>query len=426
MFGRMISARTWRRPAVRRSAWVMASQCASSLTSLLVTVAVARSVGAEEFGVFALGFLGQTTALALTRAVVMQPLAIRFTLRRDDQPGAVRACASAALVIGAIAGVIVAGIGVRIGGDAMRVLTVIGVCLPGMMLQDLCRFAAFTRGVPAKAAVNDLVWLVAQLVVTGILMSRDPGAAELTAAWAGAGCVAAIYGVVQMSAFPGRGALAFVLRHRDLGGAFATEFLMLRGVTYLVVVCLVPLVGVAAAGGLRAVMTLYGPYTTMAFGAASAALSEGSRLLARRPDRFVSTQRLVGVGLALCASFWGVALLVMPSSWGRAALGDSWTYAAPLILPVTATQVARGLAAGSLMGLRVASAAAAIIRLRVVVSVATLAFGLLGALRGVGAAAWGIAVATGLLAGLAWLALGRLQVVDEPAAARPSSRSLLG
>jgi hypothetical protein len=116
----------------------------------------------------------------------------------------------------------------------------------------------------------------------------------------------------------------------------------------------------------------------------------------------------------------------MPSSWGRAALGDSWTYAAPLILPVTTTQVARGLAAGSLMGLRVASAAAEIIRLRVVVSIATLAFGLLGALRGVEAAAWGIAAATAILAVLAWQALGRQQIVNEPAGPSPSSRSLLG
>lgn len=400
---------------------MLASQCASSLTSLLVTVAVARSVGADEFGVFALGFLAQTSVLALTRAVVMQPLAIRFSTSRDDRLVAVGASASAALAIGAVAGVVVAGVGAQLGGDSTGVLLVIGVCMPGMMLQDLCRFAAFTLGVPGRAAANDLVWLGVQLALTGLALAGDLGAAGLTAAWAGAGCVAAMYGVVQVSAVPGRGGMAFVLHHRDLGGAFATEFLMLRGVTYLVVACLVPLVGVAAAGGLRAVMTLYGPYTTISFGIASAALSEGSRLLARRPDRFVSTQRLVGAGLALCALCWGLALLAMPSGWGRAALGDSWAYAAPLILPVTVTQVARGVASGSLMGLRVASAAATIVRLRVVVSVATLALGVLGALHSVEAAAWGIAAATALLAVLAWQALGRQGIGREVAPASPST-----
>jgi hypothetical protein len=206
---------------------------------------------------------------------------------------------------------------------------------------------------------------------------------------------------------PRSGGLAFVARHRDLGGAFATEFLVLRGATYLVVVCLVPVVGIAAVGGLRAVMTLYGPFTTIVFGTSSAALTEGSRLLARRPERFVRSQRLVGKALAVSAGAWGVALMVMPSSWGRALLGESWAHAAVLILPVTVAQVAQGLAAGSMMGLRVLSAGRTIVRLRVVVSLATLVLGLLGAASGVVLAAWGMATAQWILAVLAWQALGR-------------------
>lgn len=406
----------WRRPVARRGAWVLASQSLSSLTTFAVTILVARSVDAGVFGTFTLGLMAYLVVLSLARALVMQPLAIRQSTRPDGGEEWLGAAAAAALAIGAVSGAALACYGVLSGGADGRLFLVFAVCMPGTMLQDLWRFAFFAMAEPRKAAANDLVWLVVQLIGSSIVLSDGATAAQLTAAWGGAGCVAAVVGIAQARCWPGGGGAAFVRRHRDLGGTFIAEFLIIRGWQYAAAVLVMPIVGVAAVGGLRGVATIFGPYTTMAFGLGTAALSEGSRLLSRHPARFVASQRVLGLGMAAMAGLWGLVLATMPSAWGRALLGATWQQAASLVAPVAIGQMAIGSATGCLIGLRVLAAGGTIVRLRLVTAIATLALGVLGAFGGIVAAAWGIAGGNLLLAVGAWRRLGQADLPGHPSA----------
>lgn len=401
------SAGILRRPAARRSAWVAFSQCVTSLSSFLLAVLVGRTSTAEAFGYFTLGFLAYVTVLSLARALVMEPLAIRYGVTATDPAGVITSAASAALGVGTMAGAVLAACALVASGEMGRVLFMIGLILPGLIMQDFWRFAFFTLATPRKAAASDCLWFALQVASSGLVLVTGASVVRLVAAWGCAGCVAAAWGIAQARVRPGGGGTEFVRQHRALGGAFLTDFLVMRGTSYAVVVALVPMVGAAAVGGLRGVLVLYGPYTTVLFGIASSVLAEGGRFLARRPDHFLGSQRLISLAMALLAALWGLALLAMPATWGRAVLGDTWRVASPLILPVGAGQVASGLAAGSLMGLRVLAAGRALVRVRVLGAATTLVLGVLGALHGVTAAAWGMTCGALVLAIGAWLMLAR-------------------
>ena len=72
---------TLRSPAGRRSGWVIVDQGVSSLTNLMASMLVARSVTEQLFGAFSFGILIYIIVVNLTRALVSQPLAIRVSAR---------------------------------------------------------------------------------------------------------------------------------------------------------------------------------------------------------------------------------------------------------------------------------------------------------------------------------------------------------
>jgi hypothetical protein len=275
------------------------------------------------------------------------------------------------------------------------------------LLQDSYRFACFVAAQPRRAAANDGVWLAGQVLLTGLVLAGTQTVAWLTGAWAGGGCLAAAWALHRVGLRPLRHGLAFAVGHRDLGWRFAGEFVVLSGTSYLVVLIIAPIVGVAEVGAIRGAATLFGPYTTVIFGVASAALSEGSRLAAQRPDRFVPTLGLLGAGLGALAALWGLALMIMPSAWGRALLGDTWSSTEGLLPILTVGQTAVGVACGALLGLRVNARAGEILRLRVVVAASTLGLALFGAQWGASGALVGTASSQWLLAAGAWRTLSR-------------------
>lgn len=385
----------------------MASQSVSSLSTLLATTVVARSVDAVAFGRFSLAFVTFFMVQSLGRAFVLQPLAIRFGARGASATEAVGAAVGASVSVGALAGAVLAPAALAVGGEFGSVLLVVAVCLPLLLLQDSYRFACFVAAQPRRAAASDCLWLAGQVLLTGLVLAGTPTVALLTGAWAGGGCLAAAWALRRIGLRSLGNGLAFAVAHRDLGWRFAGEFVVLNGTSYLVILIIAPIVGVAGVGAIRGGTTLFGPFTTVLFGITSAALSEGSRLAARRPDRFVPTLRLLSAGFGVLAASWGLVLMVMPSAWGRALLGDTWSSTHDLLPLLTIGQAAVGVACGAMMGLRVSARAGEILRLRVMVAASTLALALFGAQWGASGALAGTALSRWLLAAGAWRTLGR-------------------
>ena len=98
---------SWRllRRGGRRLGWGAADQGMSSLTNFLLSVYVARTLGAVAFGAFSLAYVTYAFALNASRGLCTDPFVVRFsgtylpTWRR-----AVARCTGTALIVGLVTG----------------------------------------------------------------------------------------------------------------------------------------------------------------------------------------------------------------------------------------------------------------------------------------------------------------------------------
>lgn len=389
--------------------WALADQAVSSLTNAVAALVVAGSVSRGSFGAFSTAVLIYTLVVSGTRGLIAQPLAIRVSTHRD-QRGEVSAAAGAGLVAGAASGVVVGVAGGVVGGAVGGALAVTGVMLPALVLQDVWRYALITMRRPQAALVNDLAWGAGQVVLLAVaLRAADGEVTALTAAWAGAGAVAAALGVAQAGVAPAwREAAGYLRRHGALGGRFAVDLLLTTGSSQVTVLAVGVAGGVAAVGAVRAGSLLFGPFTVALAGLMAGGIAEGARLAARAPHRLRPVLVGVSAGLLALSVGWGAVLGAAPASWGEALLGPSWAGAHRLVLPFTVVTAGTAVGSGAVLGLRVAAAARTALRLRLLAGTVTVAGGLAGAAAaGATGGVWGLAGGTWVNAVGSWWALGR-------------------
>ncbi|MDR2986820.1 MAG: hypothetical protein LBV34_18475, partial [Nocardiopsaceae bacterium] len=63
----------------RRFGWGLADQAVSSLTNFAVSLYVARTLGAVQFGAFALAYVTYSFVLNASRGLATDPLLVRFS-----------------------------------------------------------------------------------------------------------------------------------------------------------------------------------------------------------------------------------------------------------------------------------------------------------------------------------------------------------
>ena len=201
------TAAFWRLPrqACRRLSWGVADQAVSSLTNFAVSIYVARTLGAVQFGAFSLAYVTYSFVLNASRGVATEPLMVRFsgadlrTWRR-----AVAKCSGTATVTGLVAGMCVLAAAALLDGTAKFAFLALGLTLPGLMLQDSWRFAFFAIGRGSQAFLNDMVW--AAVLLPALVLLRVTGHADVfwcIFAWGAAAAVAAAVGPLQAGSCPG-------------------------------------------------------------------------------------------------------------------------------------------------------------------------------------------------------------------------------
>src|SRR5689334_21478121 len=114
----------------------------SSLTNFLLSIFVARALGATHFGAFSLAYVTYGLAINASRGPSIEPLLIRF---RGTAPptgrGASALGTGGALVVGLILGGCALGAGRIVRGTTGLAFVALGLTLPGLMLQDSWRYA---------------------------------------------------------------------------------------------------------------------------------------------------------------------------------------------------------------------------------------------------------------------------------------------
>ena len=381
-------ALSWRlvRQASGRLTWGVADQGMSTLTNFLLSIFVARTLGATQFGAFSLAYLTFGFALNASRGLSIEPLLIRFsgtdlrTWRR-----ATAGSTGTALVVGLATGACALTAGALVGGTTGLAFIALGLTLPGLLLQDSWRYAFFALGRGHHAFINDTVWAAIQ--IPALLLLKLSGHATVfwfVLAWGVSAAIGGAIGALQARVVPNpAGATQWLVRHRDLGprylaentGGNAADTLRGYGVSYIL--------GLAAVGYIQAAGVLMGPFKILFFGMGMITIPEAARILRRAPGHLPHFCAAVSAGLTLLALAWGAVLLVaLPQGLGHLMLGSLWRPTYPLVLPATLSIMAMCATTGAGIGLHALAAARRSLRAVILTSALIVACALVGAFTG--------------------------------------------
>ena len=433
---RIPAALSWRmvRQASRRLTWGVADQAMSSISNFAVNIFIARSLGAAQYGAFALAYVTYGFALNASRGLGTDPLLVRFsatpfpTWRR-----AVASCTGTATVVGLAIGACVLVAGVlfnRTNGTIGMAFIALGLTMPGLLLQDSWRFSFFALGRGSQAFLNDTIWTVA--LIPALVLLRRAGHADVfwcVFAWGAAATVAAAAGPLQARVLPKLpGGWGWVWRHRDLGARYFAEGTVNSGQGQLRNYGVGLILGLAALGYVQAANTLMGPFMVIFFGMGLVLLPEAARILRRSPRHLPLFCAGASAGLALAGLVWGVILLVaLPRGLGHLMLGSLWRPTYPLVLPSTIAIMGGCVQAGAGTGLHALGAARRSLRAMILGSVLYVVFGLVGAvLDGAVGTMIGAAISSWLGALVFWwqLRTALRQPATDPRAAGAGSATL--
>jgi O-antigen/teichoic acid export membrane protein len=394
-----------------RLGWGAADQGMSSLTNFLLSVYVARTLGAVEFGAFSLVYVTYAFALNASRGLATDPFVVRFS--GTDAPvwrRAVAQCTGTALVTGLATGACALVAGRLLGGTAGLGFIALGLTLPGLMLQDSWRYAFFSQGRGHHAFINDSVW--AAVLIPSLAFLQVSGHTTVfwfVFAWGASAAVGAGLGILQTGVVPSlAGAGEWLSRHRDLASRYLAEGSASTASTQLRTYGFDLILGLAAVGYIQAATTVMGPFRIIFLGLGLFMVPEAVSLLRRSSRHMTLFCLAVSGGTALLGLAWGVALLVaLPRGLGHLMLGSLWRPTYPLVLPMTLWVMGMGAVSGALVGLHALAAARRSLRAALVVAVLGMACSLTGAkLAGAGGALWGSAAASWIGVLVSW---GQLQ-----------------
>jgi len=395
------------RGAGRRFGWGLADQAVSSLTNFAVSLYVAKSLGAVQFGAFSLAYVTYSFVLNASRGLSTDPLLVRFSgAEQRAWRRAVGSCTGTALAVGLVAGAAMLAVAVLLGGTARVAFLAMGLTMPGLMLQDSWRFAFFAFGRGSQAFLNDMIWAAAML--PGLLALRMTGHETVfwfVLVWGASANVAAAAGPLQARVIPRiLDAWTWVRRHRDLAYRYLAEESLGGATGQLRAYGLGLFIGLAAVGSVQAASTLMGPFFVLLMGVTLVVVPEAARVLQRSPKLLRLFCLMTGCALALAALAWGVVLMIaLPRGLGHLALGSLWRPTYPLLLPMTIAVMGSCLSAGATAGLRALGIARRSLRSQIVASAAFVVLSVAGAAAG--GAAWAIrgsAIATAIGAMVWW------------------------
>lgn len=382
--------------ATRRLGWGLADQVLSSVTNFVLGLLVARALPPGEFGAFSIAFVTYTLALGASRALASEPLSVTHSaVDNAEWRRGVRSAGGLAVAMGTGVGVGCLAAGWLMHGSLQVAFLMLGVTMPGLLLQDVWRFAFFAGRREQRAFINDLVWAI--LLFPSIALLVGTGRATvgtLILAWGIAGSVAAAVGILQARVIPSpRMTLGWLKEQRTLAPRFLGEFAVSGATSQLTVYLVGGIAGLSQAAALRAGLLLLGPLNVIFMGAGLVAVPESVRFLAASPGAFRRANVLLSLGLAALVIAWGAVALLLPESLGTELLGENWEGARNVVLPLTIVTATYAGSYGAMVGLRALAAARRSLRARSIVAVLTVLAGVIGAaVAGARGVAWGFAL----------------------------------
>lgn len=408
---------------VRNVSWNLVDQALSALSNTVLSIIVARSVSAADFGSFSIAFVVFGVFIALTKSLVGQPLQIRFA---GAAPGRQRRAISHALgsaaLVGVVGAVVVAVVSRFVSPSVGWALLALAVVLPALLIQDSCRMAMFAIGTPRSAAAIDAVWTLVQLAGLGVLVLVGVDEVPwLIIAWGVGAAASAVLGLVLLRVVPAlRRGWGWFQTNWDLTRYLFPEYFLGLGAMQLAILLVGVIASAESVGSLRAAQVLLGPLGIIGAGVFQFAVPEIARRASLSSATMARFAAAVSGGLGLVTVVYVIVLLVLPARWGITLFGASWSGAAAVLLAMGLSAVASSLAngpAGILYGI---GSARLTFRINLAKGPILLVAVLVGtSLAGAVGAAWGLALTEAAVLP-AWVltmryALRRRHAETEPA-----------
>lgn len=388
------------RAGLSQAHWGLVSQGLNTGTNFLLSILVARSVSAAEFGQLSLALIVYILAMGTVRTVGNNVLTVRYTTSAE-LPTKARQNLGFAVGWGLLVGAGCVAAGLFTTGPIRPALLVLGVGMPFVLGQEAVRGFAFARARPAAAAGTDGVWAGVQVAASGLLLLGvdAPPMWALVACWAGSGAVACVAGLFAARMppavhLPHHWPMTHLITAAPLYGSYLLAALPLY-VTFLLMPAVTDL---GQVGVLRAAYLFFGPLGTLFAGIHGLALVDAVRA-GTGGRRLLLGARVSAILLAVAAA-WGVVVVFLPDGVGRLVVGASWEGTFDLRLLLAVTLCAEGSLVGALVGLASMQLARRATVVQIVLAPATLAlaiglagpFGAAGVAGGLAAGYWLIAV----------------------------------
>lgn len=380
--------------------WNVLDQALSALSNLVLTVLVANAVDRSGFGAFSVAFVVFGICIGIERAVVGQPMSIRYSSAAGAQLAGARARASgSALMIGVVGGALAVVSGLLLPGVLGASLVAVGVMMPFLMVQDACRMIFFAASRARSAALNDALWAVLQL--GGVLLLPlfvEPTAPRLILVWGAGAAISAVVALVQLRLRPRPSELVSWLREmRNISGYLVAEYLLGTGAFQGGIIGVGALVGgaegLAVIGAFRAAQVVLGPLNMLATAVQTFTLPELSKRRWMSPRQRIGAALTISGFLAGVSVVYGVVTLLVPGSLGEALFSDSWDGARAVLLPLALAVVLRSISEGCAQMVYSLDLARRTFRIMVVEAPLVFILMIVGALwAGAEGAAWAMAI----------------------------------
>lgn len=306
-----------------RHAPVAVDQAVSSASNFLLALLVAQSASAADFGRFAIATSVYWLLLGSVRALVAEPLLILQARHGRSKPQ-ISAAVGLAVTLAGLGSLVGIGWGVSQGVGPISLLL---ICLPLLIWQDLVRYSAFSLDRPGEALLSDAAWLV--LLAGGgvvlLVLGRTPSVDEWLLLWAGAAALPTLVASIRLGVWPSRaGQAGWWSRSRRQAAPMLGDFLVIHASESLLIFLLPLVASYALLGQAKAAMVVNGPLSVLLTAASVVALPMLARRRQAGQDVPVRAGVLAGSAVAVVAACWGVLLLFLPAAWGEALFGEAW------------------------------------------------------------------------------------------------------
>ena len=380
--------------------WGLASQAASSATNFGLSLLAGILLGPRGLGVVFIGFAAYLIAFAFQRALILDPLVSTSSSsmppRRLQES---RSGLSASLFFACGAGLGFVAIGLAIGGDGGHGLLLFAPWVAPALIQDYWRIVLFRDERGRAGAVNDLSWAIAMGFGVPIAITH-PSEWTVVSCWGFGATVAMLIGFGQTRLLPGRLIEAigwWRAQGWPLGRWLAAETLVFTLGAQGLVFVVVPIVGIAAIGGLRAVQTIFAPLSLLGPALSLPAFPHLARAVRESDTKAQAFSARLG---ATATALTGAYVLVSVVAGGfvlETIFGDRFARFSSLIWPIGIGQIVVATTLGVSLLLKAEGNGRGLLVSRAVVSVATIVFALRFAIAtGIEGAAWGMTLGAAL------------------------------